>query len=219
MVAHLSEAITPSESLTDPENSASKAGDSFDPLELLLDQPLPLYAVLDAARTPRILEVLQESQLEWSSLYEGAKGEELDIVAPYLIGHFLPQSTLLRLLVEEGWGQSWGIFLTSEEDFPRVRRHLRKFLMVKDGEGRELYFRFYDPRVLRVFIPSCSPEQIREVFGPVDCFQMEAEDPKHLVRFSQLDGTHQKSLFKISDHWLDTIGIVRQRDGDHELPT
>ena len=32
-----------------------------------------------------------------------------------------------------------------------LRRHLRRFLLVKDESGRQLYFRYYDPRVLRLY--------------------------------------------------------------------
>src|SRR5262249_39807517 len=114
----------------------------------LRHQPEPLFAILDAARDPRILALLVNSKEERPSLYEGAQGDRLAAVAAYLVQ--LPSaSRFLDTLVQEGWGKSWGIYLTCNQPFKEVRKHFRRFLLVKTEEGKELYFRFYDPRVLR----------------------------------------------------------------------
>jgi pSer/pThr/pTyr-binding forkhead associated (FHA) protein len=151
---------------------------SMDPPELaqakerargaLSAEPLPLFALLDAARDDRILEILRESPEEHRSLYEGAQGDGLAEVAPYLVA--LPRgSALPARLVDEGWGRSWGVYLASRRPLKEVRTHLRRLLMVRldDGEGR-FYFRFYDPRVLRDFLPACSVRQDEEMFGDRD---------------------------------------------------
>ena len=56
--------------------------------------------------------------------------------------------------------------------------------MVLTEDGKTLYFRFYDPRVLRMFLPTCAPEQLAEFFGPVESFYVEDEDPARALRFS-----------------------------------
>jgi hypothetical protein len=56
--------------------------------------------------------------------------------------------------------------------------------MVKTEEGEELYFRFYDPRVLRIFLPTCDREQLKDFFGPVDYYLCEDEDPAYGLVFS-----------------------------------
>lgn len=140
-------------------------------LEVLRGQEAPLYAVLDAARSVRILELLHESVEECRSLYEGPQGDVLEEVAPYLVSLPNRKSWLLEALVQEGWGAGWGVYLTSPQPFLEVRRHLRKFLMVamEEAEGR-FYFRFYDPRVLEVFLPSCEDEARKEFFGATGSF-------------------------------------------------
>lgn len=142
----------------------------------------PLFAVLDAARDDRVLEVLRESVEEVRSLYEGLKGEALAEVAPYLVS--LPRgSRLLRVLVMEGWGLRWGIYLTSPRPFKDVRTQLRRFLLVEDEEdGKRLYFRYYDPATLRVFLPSCAPRQLAELAGPIRAFLAEGPDGE-VLRF------------------------------------
>jgi hypothetical protein len=143
----------------------------------------PLFAVLDAARDERILVLLRESVEEYRSLYEGPQGEAMAEIAPYLV-HLPKGSRLLESLVREGWGRNWGVFLSSQRPFKEVRRHLRKFLMVKDSANRELYFRFYDPRVLRVFLPTSWPEQNRELFEGIGAYWVEGDGGKSLLRFN-----------------------------------
>ncbi len=146
-------------------------------LELLREKFQPLYAILDAARDPTVLAILFQSDQEYQSLYEGAEGEKLAVVAPYLVR--LPKdSPLLEVVVRASWGKSWGVFLTSDSPFAEVRRHLRQFLMVKLPEGKQVYFRFYDPRVLRVYLPTCTAEETRTFLGPVKCYLMDGEESR-----------------------------------------
>lgn len=132
-----------------------------------------LYAVLDGARDDRIHELLRESVEEHGSLYEGVQGAALAEVAPYLV--CLPAgSRLLDSLVREGWGRRWGIYLTSPQPFKAVRRHLRRFLMVTDARTEErLYFRFYDPSALTIFLRSCHPGQASEFFDEIGAYLSE----------------------------------------------
>jgi hypothetical protein len=130
--------------------------------------------VLDAAQDKRILQILRAAVEESRSLYEGNEADELAEVAPYLVA--LPgQSRLLPRLIEEGWGQSWGIYLSSRRPFKEVRRHLRRLLLVRVKEtGRPLYFRFYDPKVLDLVLPIFTARQHQLLFGDIDAFVYEA---------------------------------------------
>ncbi|MDI3286686.1 DUF4123 domain-containing protein [Polyangium sp. 15x6] len=143
----------------------------------------PLYVVLDAARTDRILTVVRESVDRYKSLYEGIDGEALEDVAPYLV-ELDPSSSLLPRIIEEGWGNRWGIFIDYPRSFKELRRHLRRFLMVADADTRKkFYFRFYDPVVLREFLPTCTTKQRAELLGEIRAFLV--EDPfAHVARFA-----------------------------------
>lgn len=147
-------------------------------LELLRSQKEPLFAILDAARDPLILARLLNCQEKYQSLYEGPEADKLMAVAPYLVA--LPaDSVFLSQLVHEGWGMSWGVYLTCEKPFEEVRKHLRHFLTVElEGEKKKVLFRFYDPRVLRVFLPTCTLGELAEFFGPVQGFVVEHAAPK-----------------------------------------
>ena len=47
-----------------------------------------------------------------------------------------------------------------------------------------MYFRYYDPRVLRVFLPTSNTEELTAIFGPVSCFLVESEDPGRCIEFT-----------------------------------
>jgi len=143
----------------------------------------PLFAVLDAARDPRIRWLIVRSQEQYESLYEGTEGRALEDSGPYLV-RLPPDSQLLEPLIREGWGHSWGVYLTCLREFRDVRRQLRRLLMVKIPDGRRVYFRFYDPRILRVFLPTCTPVEANAFYGPVGHYLMESEEPDVVVQFT-----------------------------------
>ena len=55
-----------------------------------------------------------------------------------------------------------------------VRRHLRRFLMVTpEDTSVRMYFRYYDPTVLRDFFPLATPLQRSQLFADVASFLVE----------------------------------------------
>jgi Domain of unknown function (DUF4123)/Inner membrane component of T3SS, cytoplasmic domain len=156
----------------EPAEALARKTQAFEVLRQEADSA-GLFAILDAARSDRILELLRESVEEHRSLYEGVKGETMAEVAPYLVR--LPKgSRLLEALVREGWGKRWGVYSTCKRPFKEVRRHLRRFLMVEnDTTGAPMYFRFYDPGTMRVFLPTCTARQAAEFFGDIGAFLVE----------------------------------------------
>ena len=144
----------------------------------------PLIGLLDAARDARVLQLLKQSDALYQSLYEGEKGVELAAFAPYLVDS-TSTAHLLPTMVDEGWGGNWGVYLSSRDPFPILRHHLRHFLMVKQPDGQQVYFRFYDPRVLRAFIPGLNKDEREIFFGPIDCFLLESDDASKLLVFNK----------------------------------
>lgn len=152
-------------------------------LEFLRSRKAPLYAILDAARDPLVYLRIHECEEQKQSLHEGPQAAELAFVAPYLIA--LPKaSPFLARLVREGWGESWGVYLTSEQPFETVRKHLRRFLTVELEGGKSVLFRFYDPRVLRLFPTTCTPQERAEFFGPISRYFVEADSQGVALEFA-----------------------------------
>ena len=162
--------------------------------DLLAKDLQPLFALLDASREPSVLKVIYESKEEFQSLFEGAQGQQLAHFAPYLIR--VPQkSALVETLTKQAWSKSWGVFVTSDIPLKELRTHFRHFLNVKLPDGKQVYFRYYDPRVLRLFLPTCLPDETNQFFGPVKQFLIEAEDPSMALHFTRgPKGAAQKEL-------------------------
>lgn len=142
-----------------------------------------VWAVLDCARDVRIHPALISSRLDFRCLYSGRLPAELERVAPQLV-ELLPDHRLLDTLLGDGWGQSWGVFVKIE-DPSALRHHLRKFLKVRDEDGRRLIFRYYDPRVLRTYLPSCTGSELATLFGPMAAWLTEGERGESLIEFTQ----------------------------------
>jgi hypothetical protein len=65
-----------------------------------------------------------------------------------------------------------------------LRDHFREFQTVELPDQRTVLFRYYDPRVLRSFLPACNAAELRAFFGPVQSFIVEGETPETGVSFS-----------------------------------
>ena len=141
-----------------------------------------VWAILDCARDTQVYPALLSSQLEHIALYAGQLPNELRVASPYLV-ELAPGYRLTRPLLERGWGQSWGIFLRVA-DARNLRHHLRSFLRVKDEDGRTLVFRYYDPRVLRAYLPTCNTTELKTIFGPISSFVMEGNRGESVIEFS-----------------------------------
>lgn len=144
-----------------------------------------VWAILDCARDERIYYALRNSRLDYLCLYSGRLPRELEVAAPYLV-EVAPTNTFTPQLIEMGWGNSWGVFLRIKDSL-NLRQHLRGFLRVRDESGRILIFRYYDPRVLRVYLPTCRPDELRTIFGPIASYLVEGEDETSLIEF-EFDG-------------------------------
>jgi hypothetical protein len=147
------------------------------------------FAILDGASVPDLLDKLYGPERpEFECLYAGEIKPDLAEVAPYLV-RLEPGAEFTQWVLEQGWGKHWGIFALSAADLREMRRHFRTFLMVYDSAGKPLYFRYYDPRVLRVYLPTCNAQELATIFGPVSSYLLEAEQPNTLLRFRSASGS------------------------------
>lgn len=146
------------------------------------------FLLLDSARMSDAIEQAKEFAGEKSfiCLYKGLAEERLSGVAPYLFSY--DSQEFGEWHMKAGWGNAWGLFVSADLSLQDLSRHFRRFLMVKTEEGKQLYFRFYDPRVLRIFLPTCDTQQLKDFFGPIHFFFMEDEDPNFALKFSLKNG-------------------------------
>lgn len=162
-------------------------------LNHLKQQQGTLFGLFDAAREPSIIGRFNRyNKDEFQCLYDGDKGDDVSAFGPWLV-HLPKESPLLEEFLRDGWGKSWGIYILTNRPFAEVRRHFRKFLMAKLPDGREVFFRFYDPRVLRTYLPSCNQTERTEFMASLDKIMVENSDSHELLEFKVQKDDWQKA--------------------------
>jgi hypothetical protein len=133
-----------------------------------------LFAVVDTARDRRLYDLVHTA-LGPVCLFAGQLAPAIRETAPYLVPLYDAEE-LLAAWRKEGRGKNWGIFLRSSKETPRIRKHLRKFLLAKLPDGRQVLFRWWDPRVFRIYLPMCNSDNLRDWFEEIDEFVCETPD-------------------------------------------
>ncbi len=141
-----------------------------------------LYAVADAARDRELVFAARdEFGLELRTLFVGDLAPHLEHVAPHLIA-FPPETGFLERWAEH-LGRSAGILLLSAAPANEIWTHLRRMFVITDEADQEFSFRYYDPRVLRAYLPTCTADEAREFFGPIRRVLVESERPDVMLAF------------------------------------
>lgn len=141
------------------------------------------FLLVDGARIGSLIgSIKQVYSSQGKSLYLGKSKDELEDVGPFLF-QIKESDELDFWFNKDGWGNSFGIYVNARVSFNELFNHCRKFLIVRTDDKNELYFRFYDPRVLRIFLPTCNSIQLKEFFGPIDFFILEDEDINYAIKF------------------------------------
>jgi len=146
-----------------------------------------LFAVVDTARDPRLYELVHTA-LGPVCLFAGDLAPAIRKTAPYLVP-LHDAEELLNAWRKNGIGRSWGIFLRSSKEPAGIRRHLRNFLLAKLPDGREVLFRWWDPRVFRVYLPTCAADDLKIWFEGIDEFVCETADGVGYETFRGRSGT------------------------------
>jgi hypothetical protein len=160
-----------------------------------------VHWLLDGARDPGIVGLLRAGGLEYTCLFSGPLHPELQAAAPYLV-HLAAGSPTTERLLRRGWGRAWGILTVAAPDVTLVqqRLHFKKFLRVRSEDGRELAFRYYDPRVLNVYLPTCTADEFHTLLGPLGA--LIAEQPGGgALRVFDSDGT----TMRVCEHAIEGL--------------
>ncbi|WP_157822395.1 DUF4123 domain-containing protein [Psychromonas sp. Urea-02u-13] len=147
-----------------------------------------VYAILGGARDKQIERIIRQGELKSSCLIDGKLTYQMSIAAPYIVRLEFNHPQTIEIL-KKGWGNNWGIFAItySPATLINVRQNCRKIAMVKSPEGKNLYFRYYDPRVLRIYLSACDTSEANKVFGPITDFILEGQDNGVIHRYRRTE--------------------------------
>lgn len=143
-----------------------------------------LFGVFDAACSDQILAHFQQfgtpadfrttrptgarkddpSRCEFECFYLGKLKESTGSSGPW-IARIPKDSPLLDELVEQGWPNFWGYFVTSNHTLFEEWSHFRHFTLARLPNQEITYFRFADPRILNAFLECASAEQKQGFLG------------------------------------------------------
>lgn len=143
-----------------------------------------VHWLLDGARDPEISRLLRSGGLEYTCLFSGNLHPRLEAAAPCLV-HLSARSPTTDRLLRQGWGKAWGILAVAPAGVSLVqqRLHFKKLLRVQTEEGAVLAFRYYDPRVLNLYLPTCTKQERHTVFGPLHTLAAETDGGAGLRMF------------------------------------
>ncbi len=131
-----------------------------------VDGNLPnVFAVLDCAKDRRIEPMINNCRLEHKCLYLNTKRYELKRAAPHIV-KLERDHLFVTELLQKGWGQSWGIFFIAPNNITlsTFASQCRRIAKVKSGK-KTFVFRYYDPRILRVYLPTCNRFELKHLIG------------------------------------------------------
>ena len=156
------------------------------------------YCVLEGASVPDLPAKLYEFDPPHFPLIGGELTPDMVHVVPY-VALLVPTESFTTWVLENFFGKNWGIFVHTRYSIYEMRRHFRSLIQVTDEEGRPMLFRFYDPRVIRDFLPTCDEEQIEAFFGNVDSYFSEAAEGDVLIEFGRSGGELTKKEIDLAD--------------------
>ncbi|PXF64393.1 DUF4123 domain-containing protein [Kangiella spongicola] len=168
------------------KNKLSKA--AIRRLEELLftNKELNTYAIIDAAKKGSIPYFLEGMKATFASLLQGDDAKKLAEVAPYIV--LLEKgSDVSQWYMEKLYGNSVGFALKTNLGIEGlIQFWARKVKTRIPGTEEKGFFRYYDPSVLREYLPILEEDnELIEFMGTTNSILVEAQKPEQLFVYTQ----------------------------------
>ena len=130
------------------------------------------FFVVDAILRREVVGVfdLDVVDVPIACLYEADAAQDYAETAPYLVDLTLNRAApgaFHRDLFTTHWQAGTGILIRSTADMATLRRHLRRFTMTENASGRRMFFRFWEPNILRDYYEHLAhhrPQRVQDIF-------------------------------------------------------
>lgn len=156
-------------------------------------QGCQLFGIVDSARNEEVFRYLVTGDVQYKSLFEGTMDVQSYGVSGFLV-ECKKESALYQWMVGEAWGDSCSIFFTSKASFDELFKHFQQFNRVYLEDDEVVLFRYYDPRVLRVYLPTCNPDEVEVFFGEVESFFTEGEEASEIWEFRKAEQNREDPI-------------------------
>ena len=143
-----------------------------------------LFGIVDSARNDEVFRYMIEGEMDFRSLFEGTMDVQSYGVSGFLVD-CQKGSPLMKWMTTEVWGDNCCIFFTSKASFDDLFAHFQKFNRVYLEGDEVVLFRFYDPRVLRTYLPTCNSKEIDLFFGEIESFFAECKNAGSIKVFGK----------------------------------
>ncbi len=155
-------------------------------LDILRGLADPVYAVIDCSAAASFADAVRAAGGSMEVLSESANSGVMKLET---------ESPLAEQLAADGWGKSWGIYVTSRQPLVIIRNHLRRFQTILTLDGVEFQFRLHNPALLRSFLPALNGDEAKALFGPIAAILVEGTAPNEMLLFMPGPaGTLEKSI-------------------------
>jgi len=140
------------------------------------------FGLFDCARdAPQLYREIEGSGLPHCTLFGGVVARPLLEASPVCV-YLGAEPGAGSYLLQRYWGNAACMVVTAAEGMvlDDVRKQLKRSLRIRLPTGSRALFRYYDPRVLRAFLPTCTADQARALMGELTDVWCEGETP-HIV--------------------------------------
>ncbi|AAO57317.1 MULTISPECIES: DUF4123 domain-containing protein [Pseudomonas] len=167
-----------------------------------------VYLLLDAALindlAQRLLHMKEFARCQ--PLYVNTAYETLADCGPMLVE--VTSNIPLQEMFKQQWRDDSGIWLESAAKESELIEHLRSLVHVQLDSGVTVLFRYYDPRITRLWLASLENHELDSMLGPIDLIRLPLRDGSDLSICRH--GPEQRAARYSDKPWL-TLGS-RQLD-------
>lgn len=138
-----------------------------------------LYLLIDFANNDEYILNVKLKLFKYAvPLLKGTKDDSIKNAGPFIVQFNEEQKPVHEDLKEFGNY----VLLSSKSPIDQLANHFREFIYQTVKE-QEFFFRFWDPRVLQKFFPTCSLKQLDQFFRSVKIFLMKESANENAIGY------------------------------------
>ncbi|WP_339650721.1 DUF4123 domain-containing protein [Halopseudomonas pelagia] len=180
------------------------------------------YLLLDGAQIDNLLQRIYELEPapEPHLLYRQTRYAELADVGPVLVR--TEPGSALHAHFHATWAQTAGCELDSSMPEPAIVSHLRSLIHIRTDGDVVLLFRYYDPRIMRLWLADLSIPVREQVMGPIDNISFSGFESGSVQRFANQSKTagqryEDRPWLQLSGNQLARLNIAKEQCFDQRL--